>query len=68
MKAPTVDEYIKQLKACRRPEDIEAVATNLFKTLGKGVKERALATKLTPYNKAVRAEFPGEALQVGQDA
>ncbi|MGG6242706.1 protelomerase family protein [Nodosilinea sp. AN01ver1] len=65
---PTPTEYIKLLKACRRPEDIEAVASDLYNSLNTGVAERTLANKLTPYNKAVRAEFTAENLQVGQNA
>jgi hypothetical protein len=65
---PTPDQYIELLKACRSPQDVEAVATNLFDSLNKGVSERTLANKLTPYNKAVRAEFTADKLQVGQNA
>jgi hypothetical protein len=66
--APTPAEYIELLKACRRPEDIEAVATTLYNSLNIRVAERTLANRLTPYNKAVRAEFTAENLQPGQNA
>lgn len=65
---PTTAEYIESLKLATCPAAIEVIATDLYSSLNAGVGERTLANKLTPYNKAVRAEFTAENLQVGENA